>query len=83
MTVALNEAGRFTWSEWAAVFGPKVQNVGADGYWQAWSEAFVALLEQLRIAETADIQTLTDQWQAAARQTPHGQPIELSAAPRD
>ncbi|MEL6226677.1 MAG: nitrile hydratase accessory protein [Pseudomonadota bacterium] len=80
LTVALNEAGHFAWADWAAVFGPKVQNVGAEHYWQAWSDALVTLLEDRGIAGAADIQALTHRWQAAARATQHGQPIELTAA---
>ncbi len=77
MTVALNEAGHFSWTEWAAVFGPKVQNQAADDYWEAWSDALVTLLSDLGIAQTSDIQALTEDWKAAARATPHGTAIEL------
>ena len=83
LTVALNEAGQFTWAEWAAVFGPRVQDVGADAYWEVWSEALIAILEDRKIAATSDVLALTRRWQAAAHATPHGQPIELSAAPPD
>jgi hypothetical protein len=38
--------GHFTWSEWAEEFGPRVQGVGAEHYWEIWSEALVALLER-------------------------------------
>lgn len=79
LTVALNEAGQFTWSEWAEVFGPRVKGVGADQYWETWSEALVALLEAKGIAGAPDILALTRRWQAAAKATPHGKPILLSA----
>ena len=77
LTVALNEAEHFTWPDWAAVFGPRVQAVEADRYWETWSEALVALLEERGIAEASEVQAMTRRWQAAARATPHGQPIEL------
>jgi nitrile hydratase accessory protein len=80
LTVALSEAGEFTWPEWAEVFGPRVKGVGGDQYWQTWSEALVVLLESRGIAQTSDIIALTQRWQAAARATPHGKPILLSAA---
>jgi nitrile hydratase accessory protein len=80
LTVALNEAGHFAWSEWAEVFGPRVQGVGAEHYWEIWSEALVALLEAKGIAAASDVLALTERWQAAARATPHGKPILLSAA---
>lgn len=81
LTVALNEAGHFTWPEWTAVFGPRVQHAGAEEYWQIWSEALVALLEARGIAGAGEVRALTERWQAAARATPHGKPILLSAAP--
>jgi nitrile hydratase accessory protein len=80
LTVAMNEAGHFGWSDWAAVFGPRVQGVEADHYWEVWAEALVALLEARGIAAAAEVEALTARWQAAARATPHGQPILLSAA---
>ncbi|WP_316014143.1 nitrile hydratase accessory protein [Roseobacter sp. HKCCA0434] len=83
MTVALNEAGAFTWSDWAAAFGPRVQEVESDAYWDVWSEALVAILDQRGIATSTDVERLTRRWQEAAHATPHGQPIELSAAPQD
>lgn len=83
LTVALNEAGHFAWSDWAAVFGPRVQGVGADAYWDVWSEALIALLQDREIAGAEDVEALTKRWQAAAHATPHGQPILLSAAGDD
>ncbi|MGP1355097.1 nitrile hydratase accessory protein [Roseicyclus sp.] len=80
LTVALNEAGRFTWSEWAEVFGPRVQGAPASHYWEVWSEALVALLEAKGIAAASEVLAMTERWQDAARATPHGQPILLAAA---
>ncbi len=80
LTVALNEAGHFSWADWAATFGPMVQEQPAETYWQVWSEALVTLLSDLQIAEAAEVQRMAELWQAAARNTPHGTPIELSAA---
>ncbi len=82
LTVALNEARHFSWPEWAAVFGPRVQDVAAEDYWQVWSDALVVLLEERGIAGADEVRAQTERWQAAARATPHGQPIELSAAER-
>jgi hypothetical protein len=62
------------------VFGPRVKGVGADQYWQTWSEALVALLESKGIAQTSDIIALTERWQGRGEGTPHGKPILLSAA---
>jgi nitrile hydratase accessory protein len=80
LTVALNEAGRFSWSEWAEVFGPRVQGESAAHYWEVWSEALVVLLEGKGIADASEVVAMTERWQAAARATPHGQPIVLPAS---
>jgi hypothetical protein len=61
-------------------FGPRVQKVGAEHYWEIWSQALVALLEAKGIAAASEVLALTERWQAAARATPHGKPILLSAA---
>lgn len=81
LTVALNEAGQFTRSEWTDLFGPRVQAAKAQDYWLVWTEALIAMLERKGIASAKDVQALTERWQAAARATPHGTPIVLDAAP--
>ncbi|KFE33897.1 nitrile hydratase accessory protein [Thioclava atlantica] len=80
LTVALNEAGHFSWSEWTALFGPRVQQAEEQDYWRIWSETLIALLERSGVAGAGEVQALTERWQAAARATPHGKPITLSAA---
>lgn len=78
MTVALNEAGLFNWSEWAEMFGPKVQTVEAEAYWSMWSEALIEMLQSRGITDACQVAQLTAEWQAAAHATPHGQPIALT-----
>ena len=78
MTVALNEAGHFTWTEWAALFGPRVRDAPETLYWQIWSEALVDMLDRLGVGTPEEIQTLALRWQEAARSTPHGQPVTLA-----
>lgn len=79
LTVALNESGVFEWSEWTAVFGPRVRSVEAEDYWAVWSEALIALLEAKGVTGMEEVAGLTARWQAAARATPHGRPIVLDA----
>jgi nitrile hydratase accessory protein len=81
LTLAMNEAGHFSWTDWAAEFGPRVQSVEADQYWQVWSEALVTLLERRGFASVSDVREITLRWQEAALATPHGQPIVLKNAP--
>ena len=80
LTVALNEAGHVTWSDWAARFGPMVRTAPAADYWQIWSDALVALLEEANISGAGEIGALAKRWQAAAKATPHGSPISLAHA---
>ena len=81
LTTALNEAGHFTWGEWSATFGPRVQTAEAQDYWDIWSDALVALLDAKDMAGADEVAALTERWKAAARATPHGEPIALAAAP--
>ena len=78
LTVALNEGGTFSWSEWSEAFAPRWQET--EAYWEAWSEALIALLQERGIADVDLVETLKVRWQEAARATPHGQPIALSNA---
>lgn len=56
-------------------------NVGLrkTGY-QHWMAALEHLLIEKRITTAQQIHALEHAWEAAAARTPHGQPIELSAA---
>ena len=64
LTVALHQAGLFTWPDWAQTLGAELKNAAEDGsdYWDHWLAA------------------LAERWQRAARATPHGTPITLEAA---
>ncbi|MEM6826112.1 MAG: nitrile hydratase accessory protein [Pseudomonadota bacterium] len=77
LTVALNEAEHITWTEWTAAFGPRVQMVGPEAYWDAWAQTLVCMLQDLEIAQASDIAELAARWKSAARATPHGMPIFL------
>lgn len=81
MTVALCDAGAFTWPEWTETFGPLVRDTPETHYYDAWSDALVILLEVKGLARSDEIGATARHWQAAARATPHGSPITLDAAP--
>lgn len=82
LTVAMNEAGHFTWNEWASVFGVHLKGTrdGADDYWRAWAAALEAMLAQKGVSGAGDVAELAARWQAAAHATPHGKPILLENA---
>lgn len=83
LTLALHRAGLFSWTDWAQALGAELRGGAADGsdYWDRWLAALERLVAQRTGAGPSDLATLAARWQAAARATPHGQPITLDAAP--
>jgi nitrile hydratase accessory protein len=83
LAAALNERGLFGWSEWsealAAALPRETEADPADpeAYWRAWLAALETMLERKRLAAPADLLALQNAWRRAARDTPHGAPVEL------
>lgn len=84
LTVALSEAGRFSWAQWTETFGATLARHGQshelDGgsdYFSAWLEALESLLARLGDAEPDRVEHLRDAWEAAYLATPHGKPVRL------
>lgn len=84
LTVHLNEAGQFTWPDWAARFGATLRRHGADAelnggddYFAAWLETLEGLLADLGTTGADDVARLTEAWRAAYLRTPHGAPVSL------
>lgn len=84
LVVSLQEAGLFTWSEWAAALGRTIRPAGegeqaADyGRWLATLEGILA---EKGIADPSRLNSRTAAWLRAAQATPHGQPILLANDP--
>jgi nitrile hydratase accessory protein len=83
LTVALNEAGRIAWPDWAAAFGAELVGAAPDGsdYFDRWLATLERLLAARGEAAAEDLAALAAAWQRAARATPHGQPILLENDP--
>ncbi|WP_171121030.1 MULTISPECIES: nitrile hydratase accessory protein [unclassified Ruegeria] len=86
VTVALNEAGRFDWPEWATRFsatlkrhGLKKELDGGEYYFRAWLETLETLLADSGETSAGDIDDVSAAWEKAYLTTPHGSPVELSA----
>ena len=84
LVVALQEAGLFTWSEWADALGRTIRPEGegeqaAD--YGCWLQTLERLLAERGVADAARLDALTAAWQRAAHATPHGQPILLANDP--
>ena len=85
LTVHLNEAGHFSWSDWAERFGASLAahgvsralNGGSD-YFDAWLETLESYLAELDLADPVAVGALKDAWEAAYLATPHGAPVVLS-----
>jgi nitrile hydratase accessory protein len=82
MTLALHERGVFTWTEWTATLAAQISAAqatgGADpGYYRHWLAALERLVVGRGVATTQVLEHYRDAWEAAAAQTPHGEPITL------
>lgn len=84
MTLALHEAGAFTWDEWATTLGAEITAAQAAGdpdrgdtYYRHWLRALERLCSEKGLALGDEMQTRKEQWRRAYLATPHGQPIEL------
>lgn len=87
MAVALQSRGVFTWSEWAATLGAAIKRAQAAGdpdtgatYYRHWLAALERIVAAKQLSDPATLHRYSEAWRHAARRTPHGTPIELSAA---
>ena len=81
MTVRLHEQGHFEWSEWAEYLSREIADAPAsDGsdYYLRWLGALEAIATDKSLTTTDELATRYDEWDTAARATPHGQAIELA-----
>jgi nitrile hydratase accessory protein len=84
MAVQLHEAGHFTWSEWAQRLAREIQRAQASGdpdrgdtYYHHWLAALEGLVADKGLVAGDELERRKLEWDAAARATPHGKPIEL------
>ena len=84
MAVRLHEAGHFTWAEWAGRLAQAIKRAQAAGdpdrgdtYYHHWLAALEGLVAEKGLIAADELRTRKAEWEAAARATPHGQPIEL------
>jgi len=84
LAVRLAEAGCFSWPEWSAVLSQEIRSAQEHGeaevgYYDLWLRALERLCVEKGLVNAADMQRRKEQWRRAYLNTPHGQPIELSA----
>ena len=84
MTVSLHARGIFTWREWADALAAELaaaagRGVPDDGsrYYEHWLAALEKLVAAKQVVAGREMDRRVDEWDAAARATPHGKPVEL------
>ena len=84
MAVKLHERGVFTWPEWAAALASELRDAAARGepddgthYYEHWLAALEKLVAAKQVVSHEELDRRADEWDAAARATPHGKPIVL------
>lgn len=84
MTLALHERGMFTWAEWATCLNEAIRDAQAAGdadhgdtYYSHWLTALERISTIKGLVTDDSLLRRRYAWDAAARGTPHGQPIEL------
>jgi nitrile hydratase accessory protein len=84
MTLSLHERGVFTWREWADALAAELAAAAARGepddgshYYEHWLAALEKLAAAKKLVAGQELERRVDEWDAAARATPHGKPIEL------
>ncbi len=84
MTLLLHENGLFTWQEWTEALSGRIAAVKTSGepdtgetYYLHWLAALEALVAEKGLADAAQLTSLKQAWDTAAKSTPHGQPIVL------
>ena len=90
MAVRLSEQGHFTWKEWAAALAAELRAAADRGepddgsrYYEHWLAALERLVSAKGICDPATMVSRKEAWADAYRHTPHGKPVELSAATRE
>jgi nitrile hydratase accessory protein len=87
MAVTLHDKGLFTWVEWAEVLSAEIKRAQTLGdpdngrtYYHHWLKALEKLVIAKGVTSAGMLGVLRDQWDVAARETPHGEPVELGGS---
>ncbi|MGL4240596.1 MAG: nitrile hydratase accessory protein [Beijerinckiaceae bacterium] len=84
LALALHERGLFTWPEWADALGAEIgraRRLGdpddGRGYYGHWLAALEKIVAAKGVTSPGMLALLKERWDAAARETPHGEPVML------
>ena len=89
LTLELSRRGHFSWAQWSQTLAEELQRAQARGeptdgslYYHHWLAALERLVLQTRLCDEPSLNSRKLAWADAYRHTPHGQPVELTAAAR-
>jgi len=89
LAVKLSDQGYFTWKEWSAALADELKAVTNRGepddgshYYEHWLAALERLVIAKGLSNRPALLARKEAWAEAYRRTPHGKPVELSAALR-
>jgi nitrile hydratase accessory protein len=84
MMLSLHGAGTFSWNEWAAALAAELAAAAAQGepddgsrYYEHWLAALEKLVVAKKVVAAPELEQRVLDWDAAARATPHGEPVVL------
>ena len=84
MAVALHERRLFTWKQWASYLADEIAAAKARGeaddgtrYYEHWLAALEKIVAAKGLVSAPELATRKEEWDRAARATPHGQPVLL------
>jgi nitrile hydratase accessory protein len=84
MALALHARGLFTWNEWAQNLAQAIREAQATGdpdtgesYYEHWLMALERISAAKGLVTQDGLARRKNEWDEAARRTPHGEPIEL------
>ncbi len=87
LAVWLSDVGCFSWPEWAAILSQEITAAQERGdpdlgttYYQHWLNALERICAETELVNYEEMSQRREEWRRAYLNTPHGQPIELSAA---
>jgi len=89
LAVKLSEQGYFSSKEWAAALADELKGAANRGepddgshYYEHWLAALERLVTAKGLSDPRTLLARKQAWAEAYRRTPHGKPVELSAAVR-
>jgi nitrile hydratase accessory protein len=84
-SLALSQAGLFSWAEWVEIFSREIRTNPQRGdedseaaYYRQWLAALEAILEKHATLTSAEIAEAAEHWRRSYLNTPHGKPIAFS-----